>query len=123
MQAFVLIAALILAGCASQAGGAGSGADSGQPAESGSPPAEASAQVSAAELSTHSTAADCWVLYDGKVYDITSYLPSHPRPEDLIVPSCGKTDGSFKDAFEGEHGLSKVGMLKSEGILKGEYSG
>lgn len=31
-----------------------------------------------AEVSTHNTSSDCWVIYESKVYDVTSYANSHP---------------------------------------------
>jgi cytochrome b involved in lipid metabolism len=34
--------------------------------------------VSDAELATHSIKTDCWIGYEGKVYDITSFLPRQP---------------------------------------------
>ncbi len=69
--------------------------------------------VESSELSMHGSTSDCWVLYDGEVYDVTSYLLKHPGGSQPIAEHCGKTDSSFADAFEGEHGMSKVGFLKN----------
>lgn len=35
-------------------------------------------QVSASEVATHSKADDCWIVVNGKVYDLTSFAPNHP---------------------------------------------
>jgi|SRR3989344_4377276 len=76
--------------------------------------------VSLSELSNHNTESDCWVAYDGKVYDITSFLPNHPGSARAIAPYCGTSD-SFKNAFERKHGTSKVQTLMSIGVLMGDF--
>jgi cytochrome b involved in lipid metabolism len=68
--------------------------------------------VDSAELSMHNSLTDCWVLYDGEVYDVTGYLLQHPGGSQAIAAYCGKDDGSFKQAFEGQHGMSKAGLLQ-----------
>jgi L-lactate dehydrogenase (cytochrome) len=35
-------------------------------------------KVSVSEVSKHSTAEDCWVVVNGKVYDLTTFAPEHP---------------------------------------------
>lgn len=51
------------------------------------------------EASTHNTKEDCWVVIDGKVYDVTTYLDDHPGGDDVIIEATGKdaTD-EFEDA-------------------------
>ena len=43
-----------------------------------------SSVVSVEELSSHNKEEDCWVSYDGKVYDITDYIPRHPGGKSAI---------------------------------------
>ena len=69
--------------------------------------------ISTAQLATHNTEADCWVGYDGEVYDITTFIPNHKNYQALIVPLCGSSD-QFKAKFEGKHGLSKVSLLENQ---------
>ncbi|KAG9439673.1 hypothetical protein H6P81_019838 [Aristolochia fimbriata] len=51
------------------------------------------------EVSEHNTREDCWVVVDGKVYDVTSYLDEHPGGDDVLLAATGKdaTD-QFEDA-------------------------
>jgi len=42
------------------------------------PPVETPSGISLEELAVHNTRYDCWVAYNGKVYDITTFLPVHP---------------------------------------------
>ncbi|KAB1206777.1 Cytochrome b5 isoform B [Morella rubra] len=51
------------------------------------------------EASEHNTKEDCWVVIDGKVYDVTAYLDEHPGGDDVVIAATGKdaTD-DFEDA-------------------------
>lgn len=71
-------------------------------------------------LSEHDSVEDCWVGYDGKVYDVTSFLPRHPGSAEAIIPYCGTYD-EFTQAFEGMHGVSKVSNLMKVGTLIGDF--
>jgi cytochrome b involved in lipid metabolism len=79
--------------------------------------------IDSTELSRHSSPSDCWVVYDGEVYDVTSYLLRHPGGSQPIADHCGKDGSSFKEAFEGQHGISKVDGLKTMGVYVGSYMG
>lgn len=74
--------------------------------------------VSTEDLSTHNLESDCWVAYDGEVYDISGFLGKHKGGMDVLIPLCGTSD-DFQSAFSGKHGTSKVETLIKEGISKG----
>lgn len=40
------------------------------------------------EVAKHSSASDCWTIVEGKVYNITSYVRSHPGGNE-ILRACG----------------------------------
>eukprot|EP00121_Abeoforma_whisleri_P006405 Awhi_evm1s5826 len=42
------------------------------------------------EVAEHSTADDLWLIYDGKVYDVTNFSESHPGGPDIILMFGGK---------------------------------
>jgi len=75
--------------------------------------------ISLYELASHNSRNDCWIAYDGTVYDITSFLPKHPGSAGAIVPYCG-TSSDFENAFSGQHGTSQVSRLFREGELMGD---
>jgi cytochrome b involved in lipid metabolism len=58
------------------------------------------AALTATEVAKHNTGTDCWSVINGQVYDLTSYVNSHPGGASLIKAICGK-DGSA--AFAGQH--------------------
>ena len=51
-----------------------------------------------AEVARHATKDDCWLIIDGKVYDVTSYIDQHPG-EDAILNDAG---GDASAGFHGE---------------------
>jgi|GEM_PF-409347 len=78
----------------------GSGqAAQGNPATSPSVPASTPASVSVpgalttlnvAEIATHNSAGDCWLLINNKIYNVTSFIAAHPGGAGTIIPNCGK---------------------------------
>lgn len=44
--------------------------------------------IAAAEVALHSSRNDCWTIIDGKVYDVTSFIPGHPGGN-AIAKACG----------------------------------
>ena len=65
--------------------------------------------VTLADVAKHATAADCWLAIDGKVYNVTSFIPNHPGGE-AILRGCGK-DAS--DMFNSRHGERAKALLPS----------
>eukprot|EP00752_Nemacystus_decipiens_P010473 g9331.t1 len=51
----------------------------------------------AAEVARHSSEDDVWIIVDGKVYDVTSYLGQHPGGDAMLRNAGG-------DSTEGMHG-------------------
>lgn len=74
--------------------------------------------ISIQQLSTHNKESDCWISYQGKVYDITAFIPNHKEYTTILVPLCGKSS-EFEQAFTNKHGTSKVEVLTSQGVYKG----
>jgi cytochrome b involved in lipid metabolism len=54
-----------------------------------------------AQVQTHNVATNCWTAINGKVYNLTSFISSHPGGPAAITGLCG-TDGTA--AFTGKHG-------------------
>lgn len=46
--------------------------------------------ISKEELAEHDHPESCWKAIDGKVYDVTDYIPDHPTPESVMHEWCGK---------------------------------
>jgi cytochrome b involved in lipid metabolism len=57
-----------------------------------------------ADVQGHNTAANCWSIVQGNVYDLTTWISRHPGGPGPIIGMCG-TDGTAR--FEGQHGNSR----------------
>lgn len=57
-------------------------------------------KYSMAEVAMHSTAESCWVVVEGEVYDVTSFLDEHPGGKALLLSVAG-TDATT--TFNGIH--------------------
>ena len=42
-----------------------------------------------AEVAKHNTDADCWLVIEGVVYDVTEFLSEHPGGGDIVVDVAG----------------------------------
>lgn len=56
------------------------------------------------DVRAHSSAASCWSIVNGNVYDLTSWISRHPGGEEPIMGMCG-TDGTA--AYTDQHGSSR----------------
>jgi len=70
----------------------------------------------AAQVATHKTGSDCWSIINKKVYNLTSYVSSHPGGTAVISAICGK-DGT--SAFSGQHGGEATPTSVLSGLLLG----
>jgi cytochrome b involved in lipid metabolism len=69
-----------------------------------------------AEVSKHNNQTSCWTIINGKIYDITSFISSHPAGVQKILQGCG-IDATKLYGRVGAHDVSKlsnfvVGILK-----------
>lgn len=72
--------------------------------------------LSLADIATHATAADCWLIIRAKVYNVTSFLALHPGGAFRITPYCGKDattafatkDGAGTHTLVAESELAKL---------------
>ncbi len=49
-----------------------------------------SEMISGAEVAKHNSREDCWVIVNGKAYDVTEFLPEHPGGPAIIVKYAGR---------------------------------
>jgi cytochrome b involved in lipid metabolism len=69
-----------------------------------------------AQVATHKTGSDCWSIVNKKVYNLTSYVSSHPGGAAVISAICGK-DGTA--GFTGQHGGQTTPTSVLSGLLIG----
>jgi cytochrome b involved in lipid metabolism len=75
--------------------------------------------ITVAEVLKHNTAADCWSVVNGNVYDLTSYVSTHAGGEAVIKAICGK-DGT--KAFSGQHAGASLPNADLASLIVGPLS-
>ena len=68
-------------------------------------------------IAQRNTASDCWVGFNGLVYDLTDWLSRHPGGADAISPHCGTVE-EFTEAYNAQHNRAgtKVELSRNEAI-------
>ena len=67
----------------------------------------ATTPITLSQVAAHNTASDCWSALNGGVYNLTSYIPSHPGGT-AIMPICG-IDGT--QLLAAKHGLGILSLV------------
>ncbi|MFA6270068.1 MAG: cytochrome b5 domain-containing protein [Candidatus Paceibacterota bacterium] len=69
--------------------------------------------LSQSELIEHNSYSSCWLLISGKIYDVTTYLNSHPGGEAEILKTCGTDATVIYDNRDntGRHSSNARAML------------
>lgn len=79
-------------------------------------PKPTSKAITKAQVAKHSSGSDCWSIINKKVYNLTSYVSSHPGGSAVINSICGK-DGTA--AFSGQHSGAQTPVSVLAGFLIG----
>jgi cytochrome b involved in lipid metabolism len=74
---------------------------------------------SMSDVAKHNNENDCWIVIDGKVYDVTNYIDSHPGGK-VMANFCGQ-DGSLAFATKGKK--NKPHKKEAYDVLKTLYIG
>lgn len=99
----------------SSAGHAPSTSDSSAAASAPPAPAKTSKKEFApSEVAKHNKESDCWVIVNGKVIDVTKFLPDHPGGRKSILQFAGK---DATEEFNMIHKPDVVEKYYAEGII------
>ena len=64
------------------------------------------------DLTIHNKKGDCWIVRNGKVYDVSAFVEDHPGGDDLILQYAGNDIGeAMDDPEEHVHSVSAYDML------------
>ncbi len=75
---------------------------------------------STAQIATHNTSSNCWLIISGRVYDVTGYLTQHPGGVGVITPYCGK---EATNAFNTKGGGGSAHSSYASSLLNAYFVG
>ncbi|XP_042506217.1 cytochrome b5-like [Macadamia integrifolia] len=62
------------------------------------------------DVSIHSQHKDCWLIINGKVYDVTSFMDDHPGGSEVLLSSTGKdATNDFEDTGHSDNARELMG--------------
>ncbi|EMC98132.1 hypothetical protein BAUCODRAFT_121029 [Baudoinia panamericana UAMH 10762] len=64
-------------------------------------------KVSVAEITKHATPDDCWVVVNGKVYDLSKFAPNHPGGPEMVYKYAGKDGTKTYNQFHSKDLIEK----------------
>ncbi|KII91200.1 hypothetical protein PLICRDRAFT_105152 [Plicaturopsis crispa FD-325 SS-3] len=71
----------------------------------------------AEDVANRKSSSDCWVTRNGKVYNVSAFLPDHPGGDDLILKVAGQDiDNAMDNPEEHQHSESAYEMLEEYAI-------
>jgi predicted heme/steroid binding protein len=76
------------------------------------------ATVQLEEFLKHNTEEDCWIVYEGKIYDYTD-APRHPNMDKVFFQHCGKPSG-FEEGAKAKHSGSSEERVANFGTYIGD---
>eukprot|EP01112_Ceratiomyxa_fruticulosa_P023131 TRINITY_DN8722_c0_g2_i6.p1 TRINITY_DN8722_c0_g2~~TRINITY_DN8722_c0_g2_i6.p1 ORF type:complete len:334 (+),score=60.63 TRINITY_DN8722_c0_g2_i6:370-1371(+) len=79
--------------------------------------------ITSAEVETHSSENDAWLIIDGYVHNITQFLSEHPGGKEIVLPYLGKDATQiFSSETEHAHSQAAYTILKKYriGVLDGK---
>jgi cytochrome b involved in lipid metabolism len=72
------------------------------------------------EVAKHNTNADCWLIINNKVYNVSDYASSHPGGARNILNYCGK---EATEAFDTKGGRGDTHSSSAYNLLNKYYIG
>ncbi|KAI8341233.1 acyl-CoA dehydrogenase/oxidase [Chlamydoabsidia padenii] len=69
------------------------------------------------QVAEHNSAKDCWIIVDGKVFDVTKFLSDHPGGKKVLVKMAGKDASKQFKNFHNDAIMQRVGLPMQIGVI------
>ena len=90
---------------------------------------QATRRIAPAEVKSHNSSSDCWVIIGGSVYDVTTWLQDHPGGSGVILALGGQdATQEFEDVGHTQYAVALldkylVGVVDSNVVVDATGSG
>lgn len=81
--------------------------------------AQGEATLSTSVIAQHNVENDCWLLIEGKVYDVSTYMIAHPGGKAIIIPYCGKDATTAFATKDGQGSHSSFAQTELQSLYVG----
>jgi|GEM_PF-3104120 len=96
----IVSSAIIFSACSSSAQSTTSTTNVTPSPQTSSSPSAQSQTFTAAQVAEHKTTESCYISFKGQVYDITTFIPTHPGGPG-IARACGTSVDEFSNSHRG----------------------
>ncbi|CAO3634529.1 unnamed protein product [Cunninghamella blakesleeana] len=69
------------------------------------------------EVAKHSSANNCWIIVEGKVFDVTNFLTDHPGGKKVLLKVAGKDASKQFKSFHNDAIMQRVGLPLQIGVI------
>lgn len=69
------------------------------------------------QVQAHNTPNDCWIIIDGKVFDVTAFLNEHPGGKKVLAKKAGKDCSKVFKQFHNDSIMQRVGLPMQIGVI------
>eukprot|EP00899_Mesostigma_viride_P018355 jgi/Mesvir1/26520/Mv16176-RA.1 len=79
-------------------------------------------EYSLEEVSQHASLTDCWLIINGKVYDVSKFMDEHPGGDEILLSTTGKDatlefeDVGHSDTARAQMDTFLIGRLDDAGV-------
>ncbi|KAL0098070.1 putative acyl-CoA dehydrogenase [Phycomyces blakesleeanus] len=70
------------------------------------------------QVATHNSLNDCWIIVQGKVFDITNFLSEHPGGKKVLVKVAGKDATKQFKQFHNDAIMERMGLPMQIGVVE-----
>ncbi|KAI8986413.1 acyl-CoA dehydrogenase/oxidase [Pilobolus umbonatus] len=74
-------------------------------------------KYTAEEVLEHNTVNDCWIIIDGKVFDVTQFLNDHPGGKKILMKKAGKDASKEFKAFHNNSIMQRQALPLQVGVI------